>query len=70
MRGCRPGRSGAERDGCAGNGFLCSGLRRLGAPLLSEALAASGGRVAEAAARIGIGRATLYKKIAALGLDA
>ncbi|MDC6131788.1 helix-turn-helix domain-containing protein, partial [Burkholderia gladioli] len=37
---------------------------------LSEALAASGGRVAEAAARIGIGRATLYKKIAALGLDA
>jgi transcriptional regulator with PAS, ATPase and Fis domain len=36
---------------------------------LSDALRASGGRVAEAAERIGIGRATLYKKIAALGIE-
>ncbi len=36
---------------------------------LSDALRATGGRVAEAAARIGIGRATLYKKIVALGID-
>jgi len=35
---------------------------------LSDALRATGGRVAEAAARIGMGRATLYKKIAALGI--
>ncbi|WP_321801511.1 sigma-54 interaction domain-containing protein [Caballeronia sp. J97] len=35
---------------------------------LSDALRASGGRVADAAERIGIGRATLYKKIAALGI--
>ncbi|MGN6318648.1 sigma-54 interaction domain-containing protein [Trinickia sp.] len=35
---------------------------------LSDALRATGGRVADAAARIGIGRATLYKKIAALGI--
>ena len=36
---------------------------------LSEALRASGGRVAEAAQRIGIGRATMYKKIVALGIE-
>ena len=36
---------------------------------LCDALRATGGRVAEAAARIGMGRATLYKKIAALGID-
>jgi len=36
---------------------------------LSEALRASGGRVAEAAQRIGMGRATLYKKIIALGIE-
>jgi DNA-binding NtrC family response regulator len=36
---------------------------------LAEALRASGGRVAEAAQRIGIGRATMYKKIVALGID-
>ena len=35
---------------------------------LSDALRASGGRVADAAEKIGIGRATLYKKIAALGI--
>jgi DNA-binding NtrC family response regulator len=35
---------------------------------LADALRASGGRVADAAQRIGIGRATLYKKIAALGI--
>ncbi|KIG10131.1 sigma-54 interaction domain-containing protein [Caballeronia concitans] len=35
---------------------------------LTDALRASGGRVADAAQRIGIGRATLYKKIAALGI--
>jgi len=35
---------------------------------LSDALVACNGRVTEAAARIGIGRATFYKKIAALGL--
>ncbi|MDR8917109.1 Limonene hydroxylase [Burkholderia multivorans] len=33
-----------------------------------DALAACDGKVAEAAARIGIGRATLYKKLAALGI--
>lgn len=37
--------------------------------ILRDALRATGGRVAEAAARIGMGRATLYKKIAALGID-
>ncbi|WP_116141675.1 sigma-54 interaction domain-containing protein [Trinickia diaoshuihuensis] len=36
---------------------------------LADALRETGGRVAEAAARIGMGRATLYKKIAALGID-
>jgi transcriptional regulator with PAS, ATPase and Fis domain len=36
---------------------------------LCDALRATGGRVAEAAARIGMGRATLYKKIAALGIE-
>jgi transcriptional regulator of acetoin/glycerol metabolism len=35
---------------------------------LSDALRASGGRVADAAEKIGIGRATLYKKITALGI--
>lgn len=35
---------------------------------LSDALRASGGRVADAAEKIGIGRATLYKKIAAFGI--
>ncbi|RKP46405.1 sigma-54 interaction domain-containing protein [Trinickia fusca] len=35
---------------------------------LADAIRAAGGRVAEAAARMGIGRATLYKKIAALGV--
>jgi transcriptional regulator with PAS, ATPase and Fis domain len=36
---------------------------------LADALRASGGRVAEAAQRIGIGRATLYKKIVGLGIE-
>jgi DNA-binding NtrC family response regulator len=36
---------------------------------LTDALAACGGRVTEAAKRIGMGRATLYKKIVALGID-
>jgi transcriptional regulator with PAS, ATPase and Fis domain len=36
---------------------------------LSDALRASGGRVAEAAQRIGIGRATMYKKIVALDIE-
>lgn len=36
---------------------------------LTDALAACDGKVVEAAARIGIGRATLYKKLAALGID-
>ena len=36
---------------------------------LVDALRASGGRVTETAKRIGIGRATLYKKIVALGIE-
>ncbi|EES20566.1 sensory box protein/sigma-54 dependent transcriptional regulator [Burkholderia pseudomallei 1106b] len=36
---------------------------------LIDALAASNGKVTEAAARIGIGRATFYKKLATLGID-
>jgi transcriptional regulator with PAS, ATPase and Fis domain len=36
---------------------------------LDDALRACDGRVTEAAARIGMGRATLYKKIAAYGID-
>ena len=36
---------------------------------LTDALAACDGKVVDAAARIGIGRATLYKKLAALGID-
>ena len=36
---------------------------------LSDALRANGGRVIEAAAQIGMGRATLYKKIAAYGIE-
>jgi transcriptional regulator with PAS, ATPase and Fis domain len=36
---------------------------------LADALRATNGRVADAAERIGIGRATLYKKIAALGIE-
>jgi len=35
---------------------------------LSEALRANGGHVIETAAQIGMGRATLYKKIAAYGI--
>ena len=38
--------------------------------LLIDALRAAGGRVAEAAARLGIGRATLYKKMALLEIGA
>jgi len=37
--------------------------------LISEALTRAGGRVAEAAAALGMGRATLYKKLAALGIS-
>jgi transcriptional regulator with PAS, ATPase and Fis domain len=36
---------------------------------LCDALRASGGRVTEAAARIGMGRATFYKKVAAYGIE-
>ncbi len=36
--------------------------------LLVDALAACGGRVSEAARQLGLGRATLYKKLTALGL--
>ncbi|MGF6773948.1 transcriptional regulator with PAS, ATPase and Fis domain [Paraburkholderia sp. GAS199] len=36
---------------------------------LTDALRANGGRVIETAAQIGMGRATLYKKIAAHGID-
>ncbi|MDE1180332.1 sigma 54-interacting transcriptional regulator [Paraburkholderia sp.] len=36
---------------------------------IDDALRACGGRVVEAAARIGMGRATLYKKIAAYGIE-
>jgi DNA-binding NtrC family response regulator len=36
---------------------------------LCDALRASGGRVTETAARIGMGRATLYKKIAAYSIE-
>ena len=36
---------------------------------LTESLRAAGGRVSEAAARLGMGRATLYKKMALLGID-
>ena len=36
---------------------------------LTDALAACNGKVVDAAARVGIGRATFYKKLAALGID-
>ncbi|WP_076880810.1 helix-turn-helix domain-containing protein, partial [Burkholderia pseudomallei] len=36
---------------------------------LLDALAAANGNVTEAAARLGIGRATFYKKLATLGID-
>jgi DNA-binding NtrC family response regulator len=36
---------------------------------LSDALRANGGRVIDTANQIGMGRATLYKKIAAYGID-
>ncbi|VVE17974.1 sigma-54 dependent transcription regulator [Pandoraea horticolens] len=36
---------------------------------LTESLRAAGGRVSEAAARLGMGRATLYKKMTLLGID-
>lgn len=36
---------------------------------LTDALAACNGKVTAAAARVGIGRATFYKKLAALGID-
>ena len=36
---------------------------------LSDALRANGGRVIDTAAQIGMGRATLYKKIAAHGIE-
>ncbi|WP_281174017.1 sigma-54 interaction domain-containing protein [Andreprevotia chitinilytica] len=40
------------------------------AQLIRDALQACGGRVIEAAARLGLGRATLYKKMAVLGIGA
>jgi DNA-binding NtrC family response regulator len=36
---------------------------------LSDALRANGGRVIDTASQIGMGRATLYKKIAAYGIE-
>ena len=36
---------------------------------LTDALRANGGRVIDTANQIGMGRATLYKKIAAYGID-
>ncbi|AHN74647.2 sigma-54-dependent Fis family transcriptional regulator [Pandoraea pnomenusa] len=45
-------------------------MRAFERQLLTQALRAAGGRVADAAARLDIGRATLYKKMAALGITA
>jgi len=36
--------------------------------LIESALAQCGGKVTEAAARLGLGRSTLYKKMVALGI--
>jgi DNA-binding NtrC family response regulator len=58
--------SGAEETDTASYADAMAGFEKR---FLSEALRASGGRVAEAAQRIGIGRATMYKKIVALGIE-
>jgi DNA-binding NtrC family response regulator len=58
--------SGAEETDTTSYAGAMAGFEKR---FLSEALRASGGRVAEAAQRIGIGRATMYKKIVALGIE-
>jgi len=57
-------RFGAEE---AGHSYQ-SAMAGFEAQLLRDALAACDGHVPSAAARLGIGRATLYKKLAALGI--
>jgi transcriptional regulator with PAS, ATPase and Fis domain len=52
-----------------GSGSYSQAMAEFERRFLTDALRAAGGHVAEAAARIGMGRATLYKKIAALGID-
>ena len=52
-----------------GSGSYAQAMANFERRFLADALRAAGGHVAEAAARIGMGRATLYKKIAALGID-
>ena len=54
--GSRPGETYAEAR------------QRFDRELLQDTLAACGGKVDEAARRLGLGRSTLYKKLVALGL--
>ena len=56
----------AEETGATSYAEAMAGFEKR---FLSDALRASGGRVAEAAQRIGIGRATMYKKIVALDIE-
>jgi DNA-binding NtrC family response regulator len=44
-------------------------MREFERRFLSDALRAAGGHVAQAAARIGMARATLYRRIVALGIE-
>ena len=47
---------------------MMTALSRAGALAVLMTLAACGGKVDEAARRLGLGRSTLYKKLMALGL--
>ena len=58
----------AGHDPVTGNATLADAVRDLERRLIEEALSASGGRVTEAAARLGLERSHLYKKMKKLGI--
>jgi len=57
-----------DMDSHTPNGFYDLVLREVETPLLQEVLAWAGGNQSKAAAALGIHRATLRKKLAALGI--
>jgi len=63
-----PATSAGQAAGSAAETYDAA-LARFERDLIERTLAACGGRVTDAARRLGLGRATLYKKMAALGLQ-
>ena len=61
--------NGARASACCAGRFVCRCIGGVGAPVPDRCAGGLRRKVVEAAARIGIGRATLYKKLAALGID-